>query len=67
MFTMRFARSWQSRSRRTIYGGRKEYGSLRVEQAERLKGLEKENQRPKNLLSEEELDKAILEEAASGN
>ena len=51
----------------TYYRWRKEYGSLRVDQAKRLKGLEKENQRLKKLLAEAELDKAILKEAASGN
>ena len=51
----------------TYYRWRKEYGSLRVDQAKRLKGLEKENQRLKNLLAEAELDKAILREAAVGN
>ncbi len=51
----------------TYYRWRKEYGSLRVDQAKRLKGLEKENQRLKKLLAEAELDKAILKEAAVGN
>ena len=51
----------------TYYRWRKEYGSLRVDQAKRLKGLEMENQRLKNLLAEAELDKAILREAAVGN
>ncbi len=51
----------------TYYRWRKEYGSLRVDQAKRLKGLEKENQRLKKLVAEAELDKAILKEAAVGN
>ena len=51
----------------TYYRWRKEYGSLRVDQAKRLKGLERENQRLKKLLAEAELDKAILKEAALGN
>ena len=51
----------------TYYRWRKEYGSLRVDQAKRLNGREKENQRLKKLLAEAELDKAILREAASGN
>ena len=51
----------------TYYRWRKEYGGLRVDQAKRLKGLEKENQRLKKLLAEAELDKAILREAAVGN
>ena len=40
---------------------------MRVDQAKRLKDLEKENARLKKLLAESELDKAILREAASGN
>ena len=46
---------------------RKEYGGLKADQAKRLKGLEKENARSKRLLADAELDKAILNEAASGN
>ena len=51
----------------TYYRWRKEYGSLRMDQAKRRKVLEKENARLKRLLAEAELDKAILKEAASGN
>lgn len=51
----------------TYYRWRKEYGGLRMDQAKRLKELEKENARLKRLLAEAELDKAILKEAAVGN
>ena len=51
----------------TYYRWRKEYGGLRVDQAKRLKELEKENARLKKLVAEAELDKAILKEAASEN
>jgi putative transposase len=51
----------------TYYRWRKEYGGLKLDQAKRLKELEKENGRLKKLLAESELDKAILKEAASGN
>ncbi|QDU82492.1 Transposase [Polystyrenella longa] len=51
----------------TYYKWRREYGGLRMDQAKRLKELEKENSRLKKLLAESELDKAILKEAASGN
>ncbi len=51
----------------TDYRGRKEYGGLRVDQAKRLKELERENGRLKKLLAEQALDNAILKEAASGN
>jgi putative transposase len=51
----------------TYYRWRKEYGGLRLDQAKRLKELEKENSRLKKLLAEQALDNAILKEAASGN
>jgi putative transposase len=51
----------------TYYRWRKEYGGIRIDQAKRLKDLEKENARLKRLLVDAELDKAILREAASGN
>ncbi len=51
----------------TYYRWRKEYGGLRMDQAKRLKELEKENSRLKKLLAEQSLDNAILKEAASGN
>ena len=51
----------------TYYRWRKEYGGLRMDQAKRLKELEKENARLKKLVAEAELDKAILKEAASGD
>ena len=51
----------------TFYRWRKEYGGLKLDQARRLKELEKENTQLKKLLAESELDKAILKEAASGN
>jgi transposase-like protein len=51
----------------TYYRWRKEYGGLRVEQAKRLKDLEKENARLKKLVADQALDNAILKEVASGN
>ncbi len=51
----------------TYYRWRREFGGMKVEQAKRLKELEKENGRLKRLLADAELDKAILKEAASGN
>jgi len=51
----------------TYYRWRKEYGGMKVDQAKRLKDLEKENARLKRLLADAELDKAILKEAATGN
>ncbi len=46
---------------------KKEYGGLRVEQAKRLKELEKENVRLKKLVADLSLDKAMLEEVNKGN
>ena len=54
-------------STQTLIRWRKEYGGLRMDQAKRMKQLEKENAKLKKLLAEAELDKAILKEAASGN
>jgi len=51
----------------TYYRWRKEYGGLRVEQARKLKALEKENSRLKRLVADLSLDNVILKEAASGN
>lgn len=51
----------------TYYRWRKEYGGMQIEQAKRLKDLEKENTRLKKLVAELNLDKAILEEALKGN
>ena len=51
----------------TYYRWRKEYGGLRIEQAKKLKGLEKENTRLKKLVADLSLDNAILKEVAEGN
>ena len=51
----------------TYYRRRKECGGLRMDQAKRLKDLDRENARLKKLLAEAELDKAILREAARPN
>ena len=51
----------------TYYRWRKEYGGLRVDQAKRLRELERENGRLKRVVADQALDNAILKEAASGN
>ena len=51
----------------TYYRRRKEYGGMRLEQAKRLKELEKENVRLKKLVADLSLDNSILKEAARGN
>ena len=51
----------------TYYRWRREYGGLRIEQAKRLKELEKENAQLKKLVADLSLDNSILKEAARGN
>jgi len=54
-------------TQQTYYRWRKEYGGLRIEQAKKLKSLEKENAQLKKLVADLSLDNAILKEAAEGN
>ena len=51
----------------TYYRWRKEYGGMRINQAKRLKELEKENSRLKRLVADQALDNAILKDVAQGN
>jgi transposase-like protein len=51
----------------TYYRWRKEYGGLKLDQARRLRDLEKENGRLKKLVADQALDNAILREVAQGN
>lgn len=51
----------------TYYRWRREYGGLKVDQAKRLKELEKENGRLKRVVANQALDMAILKEVAEGN
>lgn len=46
---------------------RKQYGGMKSDEAKRLRELELENRRLKELLAEAELDKRILKEALEGN
>ena len=54
-------------SEQTYYRWRKEYGGLQLNQAKRLKKLERENTRLKQLVADQALDNAILKEVTSGN
>ena len=54
-------------SGQTYYRWRKEYGGMRVDQARKLKDVEKENVRLKKLVADLSLDNAILKEASKGN
>ena len=51
----------------TYYRWRKAYGGLRLDQAKRLKDLERENSRLKRVVADQALHIAILKEASSGN
>jgi putative transposase len=51
----------------TFYRWRNEYGGLKLEQAKRLKELEKGNAKVKRLEAELSLEKQILKDVAEGN
>jgi transposase-like protein len=51
----------------TYYYWCKQYGKMDVDQARRLKDLQKENARLKKLVADQALDIDILKEALSGN
>ena len=51
----------------TFYRWRKEYGGLKMDQAKRLKELEKENGKLKRLVAELSLGKQIQKDMAEGN
>ena len=48
----------------TYYRWRREYGGLRLDQAKRLKELERENTRLKKIVADQALDISILKEVA---
>jgi len=54
-------------SQHTYYRWRTEYGGLNLDQARKLKLLERENARLKRAVADLTLDKLILKEAAEGN
>ena len=51
----------------TYYRWRREFGGLKLDQARRLKELEKENSRLKRLVAELSLEKQVLRDVAQGN
>lgn len=51
----------------TIVRWRNEFGGLKVDQAKKLKELERENARLKRLVADQALDMAILKDVAEGN
>ena len=54
-------------SDQSYFRWRKEYGGLDLEQARKMKDLEKENVRLKRLVADLSLEKQILKDIASGN
>ena len=50
----------------TYYKWRKEYGGMKIDQAKRLKELERENVRLKRVVADLTLDKLILQDVAAG-
>jgi putative transposase len=51
----------------SYYRWRKEYGGLDLDQARKMKDLEKENVRLKRLVADLSLEKQVLKDIASGN
>jgi len=54
-------------SEQSYYRWRKEYGGLDLDQARKMKELEKENARLKRLVADLSLEKQVLKDIASGN
>jgi putative transposase len=54
-------------SEQSYYRWRKEYGGLKIEQAKRMKDLERENAHLKRLVADLSLEKQVLKDIASGN
>ena len=51
----------------TFYPWRKEFGGLKLDQAKRLKELEKENSKLTRLVAELSLEKQVLKDISEGN
>ena len=54
-------------SQQSYYRWRKEYGGLELDQAKRMKEMERENVRLKRLVADLSLEKQVLKDVASGN
>ena len=54
-------------SQQSYYRWRKEYGGLEIDQAKRMKDLERENVRLRRLVADLSLEKQVLKDVASGN
>lgn len=54
-------------SEQTYYRWRKEYGGMKLDQAKRLKELERENARLKRIVADLSIDNSMLKEVSRGN
>jgi putative transposase len=54
-------------TQQTYYRWRKEFGGLKLDQAKRMRELERENAKLKRLVAELSLEKQILKDVAAGN
>ena len=54
-------------SEQSYYRWRREYGGLKVDQARRLKELDRENSRLRRAVADLTLEKLVLKETAEGN
>ncbi len=54
-------------SEQSYYRWRKEYGGLEIDQAKRMKELERENQRLKRVVADLSVEKQVPKDIASGN
>lgn len=54
-------------SEQSYYRWRREYGGLKVDQAKKMKDLERENARLRRLVADLSLEKQVLADVASGN
>lgn len=54
-------------SEQTFYRWRQKYGALKEDEAIRLKTLEQENQRLKNIVADQALEISMLKDVARGN
>jgi putative transposase len=54
-------------SQQSYYRWRKEYSGLEIDQAKRMKDLERENMRLKRLVADLSVEKQVLKDIASGN
>ena len=54
-------------SEQIYYRWRREYGGLQIDQARRMKDLERENVRLRRLVADLSLEKQVLKDVAAGN